>query len=87
MNGADYQAPYKAAQAAGHHIDCDGYRTEHSVSIERTRYANGSSSFTAVCEECGPLHIGSYGDERAVRRLFGAHARGVACDGRCKDWR
>ena len=69
-----------------HHADCDGWRVDHRVTFERIRYSNGSISFRAVCEECGPLHVGSFGDENACKRTVAGHSRDVECDGRCHSW-
>lgn len=76
----NYLADYQAAQDAGHHADCDGFMFVHRVTIE----VNGET-WRAICEECGPLHAGSYGQEVDFRRHKG-HTREVACDFRCLKW-
>ena len=70
-----------------HHPDCGGYRTEHrtEVVIERK---HGAALAAAVCDECGPIHQGSFGPAAhdVPKRLASEHAREVECDGRCRDW-
>ena len=81
ITAVDYQHDYRAAQESGHHVDCDGFRTAHRVT-----YVIDNRTHRAVCDDCGPLHVGSFGDETTVRRLYADHAHEVACDGRCKAW-
>ena len=68
-----------------HHPDCDGYRTEHRTTVE---IARPYMLATAVCEECGPIHQGSFGPAAhdVPKRLANEHAREVECDGRCRNW-
>lgn len=82
----DWQADYRAAQAAGHHEECDGYMTEHRTSVERVEHGGGKRTYRVVCEECGPLHAGTFGQERDADTNRRGHAREVPCDGRCRDW-
>ncbi len=64
-----------------HHPDCDGWRTAHRVYIVTDRDMS-----RAVCEQCGPLHLGSYGPSVNVERMYGGHSQEVPCDGRCMEW-
>ncbi|HEY6019917.1 MAG TPA: hypothetical protein VIY48_08440 [Candidatus Paceibacterota bacterium] len=84
MEDVDYMADYREAQAAGHHVDCDGYMTVHRSTVVR----NSHGSWEAVCEECGTLHIGSYGDaaKDVPARLVREHMQELACDHRCLRW-
>lgn len=86
----DYMADYREAQASGHHIDCDGYRTAHRVTIERERTTGKVSPYLyrAVCEECGPLGVGSSSSEASARSIASVanHSSEVRCDGRCREW-
>lgn len=81
MTAPDYLADYDAAQAAGHHVDCDGYRTAHRVEV-----CPDAGGYRAVCADCGPLHVGSFGQRRDCERLHAGHAQEVPCDGRCTGW-
>jgi hypothetical protein len=85
MTTIDYQADYRAAQDAGHHVDCDGYMLLHRTSVERVSHGAGNT-YRAVCEECGPLHVGTFGQEADAKNATRGHAQDVPCDGRCKAW-
>ncbi len=78
----DYMADYAAAQAAGHHVDCDGYMTLHRTEIVR----NAAGTFETHCETCGKLGIGSSSSRETQQAMHADHATETACDGRCKDW-
>jgi hypothetical protein len=68
-----------------HHSDCDGFRTEHRVSI----VSAGAGMYRAVCEDCGALHAGAYGrtySANDVWRMYADHPREIPCDGRCRQW-
>lgn len=88
MSTTDYLSDYRAAQTAGHHVDCDGYRIAHRVTIERERTSSSVAPFLyrAVCEECGPLGIGSSSGEQTAKALSSGHSSEVECDGRCRYW-
>lgn len=77
----DFYADYRAAQEAGHHSDCDGYRTAHKVELVR----NGSL-YDAVCEVCGVLPAGHLCSAERARRMGSAHSEEVSCDLRCRKW-
>lgn len=78
----DYLQDYTVAQASGHHRDCDGFRYAHKSQVVRTEHG----TYQAVCEECGPLHVGSATTADGARRFLAGHCKEVACDHRCKDW-
>jgi hypothetical protein len=77
----DLHADYIAAQAAGHHPDCDGFRTAHRVMAEPS-----GVGYIAVCDDCGRFAAGWHKDRAAVERTHRDHAQEVACDGRCRSW-
>lgn len=82
----NYQADYRAAQASGHHVDCDGYMILHRTTVERVSYGGGKFGYRAVCEDCGSLHVGTFGNESDAKAATRGHAQEVPCDGRCRDW-
>jgi hypothetical protein len=77
----DLHADYIAAQAAGHHPDCDGFRTAHRVTA--TPAVNAGHS--ATCADCGELG-GWFATPAAVVAAHRGHAQDVRCDGRCRSW-
>ena len=78
----DYAADYNEAQSAGHHIDCDGYVTVHRTEVVRTRFG----TWETRCEECGVLHIGSFGSRESAEAQGKGHAQEIRCDKRCLAW-
>jgi hypothetical protein len=68
-----------------HHPDCDGYMTVHRSTVE---VARPHQLAVATCEECGPLHLCSFGPAAhdVPRRIAAEHASEVECDGRCSQW-
>jgi len=83
----EYLADWREAQEAGHHLDCDGFMIVHRVEIQETRYPGTKTrTYVAVCEECGSLHVGSFGDRSTCQRNTRGHAQEVRCDLRCKEW-
>lgn len=65
-----------------HHPDCDGWRTAHKVTFHTDR-----GMMEAHCEECGKLHVGSFGPAaHAACKAFQSHSAEVECDGRCMEW-
>jgi len=80
-------ADYNAAQSGGHHVDCDGYMLTHRTTIHEHRYpGTATRTYSATCEECGALHVGSFGQRADCESLTRGHAQEVPCDGRCKNW-
>lgn len=71
-----------------HHPDCDGWRTDHRVriNVERTSSLRTPLLYRAACEECGPLHAGSFA-RKADAGKFLTHSTEVRCDGRCLEWK
>lgn len=69
---------------ATHHADCDGWRSEHVIEWQRTE-----GGVRAVCSDCGPLHVGTFGRdaESDARQQYGGHGHTVPCDGRCLQWK
>jgi hypothetical protein len=82
VSSIDYMADYNEAQAAGHHPDCDGWRTAHRWEVVKL----DTGTYKAICDECGELHIGSTGSPDTAARLAAGHASEVRCDGRCRSW-
>jgi len=82
----DYAKDYNEAQASGHHVNCDGWMTEHRVSVIETRFRDGYKDYHALCEACGELHVGAFGQKENAEAFY-SHQNEVSCDGRCKDWK
>ena len=82
MNMAKAQSDYNEAQAAGHHVDCDGWR-HHS----RTTIRTDAGTFKPACTICGELEvIGSFSSESTALGFAAAHESFVPCRGECHSW-
>jgi hypothetical protein len=75
------QADYRAAQANGHHVDCDGYRAAHKISAEPS--TNGG--YTAVCSDCA-IQGSWYRTRQEAERARAGHTIEVPCTLQCHDW-
>jgi hypothetical protein len=71
-----------------HHPDCDGWRTEHRVTIEVTETSSQRTPhlYRASCDECGLLYSYFVESERQARKFASGHEKSAECDGRCQLW-